>query len=376
MAFTQAGMMSPPSSFGAILQRAMVVPPGGSPTAGMPASPAPPPGLHAPSPMRPATVMGVGSNASHQFPSPYATDMGSGIGPHPIPLSMHMGINMGMAFPRAEPVKRKRGRPRKYGPDGSMALALTPHSALAGPVSPSPKRGRGRPPGSGRKQQLAALGTAGVGFTPHVITIAAGEDVATKIMSFSQQGPRAVCILSANGAISNVTLRQPATSGGTVTYEGRFEILSLSGSFLLTENGGTRSRTGGLSVSLAGPDGRVVGGGVAGLLMAASPVQVVVGSFLSNGKKNQPRPANAEGSAALSPGATFGSPNSAVPMVRPSMSDTSGAKSDSPLTTSGNAHQPQGHSMAIPLQSMGWPASQAMSEVRRNTDINISLPGG
>jgi hypothetical protein len=38
-------------------------------------------------------------------------------------------------------------------------------------------------------------------------------------MSFSQHGPRAVCILSANGAISNVTLRQQATSGGTVTYE-------------------------------------------------------------------------------------------------------------------------------------------------------------
>ena len=42
-----------------------------------------------------------------------------------------------------------------------------------------------------------------------------------------------------------------------------------------TENGGTRSRSGGLSVSLASPDGRVVGGGVAGLLVAASPVQVI-----------------------------------------------------------------------------------------------------
>ena len=56
--------------------------------------------------------------------------------------------------------------------------------------------------------------------------------------------------------------------------QGRFEILSLSGSFLLTEVGGQRSRTGGLSVSLAGPDGRVLGGCVAGLLTAASPVQV------------------------------------------------------------------------------------------------------
>lgn len=41
-----------------------------------------------------------------------------------------------------------------------------------------------------------------------------------------------------------------------------------------SENGGTKSRSGGMSVSLASPDGRVLGGGVAGLLVAASPVQV------------------------------------------------------------------------------------------------------
>jgi len=41
-----------------------------------------------------------------------------------------------------------------------------------------------------------------------------------------------------------------------------------------TENGITRSRSGGMSVSLAGPDGRVMGGGLAGLLVAAGPVQV------------------------------------------------------------------------------------------------------
>lgn len=104
-----------------------------------------------------------------------------------------------------------------------------------------------------------------------------------KILSFSQQGSRAICVLSANGAISNVTLRQPNSSGGTLTYEGRFEILSLSGSYLLTENGGTKSRTGGMSVSLAGPDGRVVGGGLAGLLVAAGPVQVkTIKLFLSH----------------------------------------------------------------------------------------------
>ncbi|KAJ4978567.1 hypothetical protein NE237_009347 [Protea cynaroides] len=96
-------------------------------------------------------------------------------------------------------------------------------------------------------------------FYTHVITVATGEDVTMKIISFSQQGPRAICILSANGAISNVTLYQPDSSGGTLTYKGRFEILSLSGSFMPSKSGGTRSRSGGMSVSLASPDGRVVG---------------------------------------------------------------------------------------------------------------------
>lgn len=228
--------------------------------------------------------------------------MGDGVATVLPPMNIH-----GLSVSPGEHVKKKRGRPRKYSADGPMSLALTTISptALGSPGSAgfsSPSAGqpnaglpfsgdpqkkiRGRPRGStGKKLQKLALGSAGTGFTPHVITVKAGEDVSLKIMSFSHHGPRAICVLSANGAISNVTLRQAATSGGTVTYEGRFEILSLSGSFLLSENDGHRSRTGGLSVSLAGPDGRVVGGGVAGLLTAASPVQVVVGSFISDGKK-------------------------------------------------------------------------------------------
>ncbi|OEL27377.1 AT-hook motif nuclear-localized protein 1 [Dichanthelium oligosanthes] len=213
-------------------------------------------------------------------------------------------------------VPKKRGRPRKYGPDGSLIRPLnaTPISAsapmaaavAAGQYTPASavgaamKRGRGRPldfAAAAAKQHqhhhlhhhqqpfgfhFDSIGdmvacSAGANFTPHIITVAPGEDVTMKVISFSQQGPRAICILSANGVISNVTLRQPDSSGGTLTYEGRFELLSLSGSFMPTEN---RSRSGGMSVSLASPDGRVVGGGVAGLLVAASPVQIVVGSFL------------------------------------------------------------------------------------------------
>lgn len=210
--------------------------------------------------------------------------------------------------------KKKRGRPRKYSPDGggsSIALGLAPtpmSSSIMGsgggggggggqadssgtaPSSENPsKRHRGRPPGSS-KRQLDALGNCGVGFTPHVILVNAGEDIASKILAFSKQGPRTVCVLSANGSICNVSLRQPAMSGGVVNYEGRFEIISLSGSFLFSENSGGQVRTGGLSVSLAGSDGRVLGGGVAGLLMAATPVQIVVGSFIANGKKTKYMP--------------------------------------------------------------------------------------
>ncbi|KAK9164764.1 hypothetical protein Syun_005666 [Stephania yunnanensis] len=277
------------------------------------------------------------------------------------------GLNMNMG----EPLKRKRGRPRKYGPDGTMALALTPTASTAAAATAAPpvgfssssagspslsKKARGRPPGSGKKQQMAALGSGGIGFTPHVITVKAGEDVSSKIMSFSQHGPRAVCILSANGAISNVTLRQAATSGGTVTYEGRFEILSLSGSFLLSESGGQRSRTGGLSVSLAGPDGRVLGGGVAGLLTAASPVQVVVGSFLAEGgrkesKLNQSDPSSAP--SKLVPCSMMGGAGS--PQSRGTMSESSGGPgsplNQSPLTQSAG---PCNNNNAQGLSSMSW----------------------
>lgn len=38
-------------------------------------------------------------------------------------------------------------------------------------------------------------------------------------MLFMQQSRREICILSASGSISNASLRQPATSGGNITYE-------------------------------------------------------------------------------------------------------------------------------------------------------------
>ncbi|XP_074573369.1 AT-hook motif nuclear-localized protein 1-like [Curcuma longa] len=266
---------------------------------------------------------------------------------------------------------KKRGRPRKYGSDG-MALALTSPSS-GSPFSSDGKQSKGRPPGSGKNQLLAALGewfahSAGGNFTPHVVTISAGEDVAARILSFSQKGPQSICILSANGAISNVTLRQPGSSGGTLTYEGRFEILSLSGSFTLTEIGGIRSRTGGISVSLAGPDGRVIGGGIAGTLLAASPIQVVVGSFTPNTFKDpKPKPTPQPPPQAL--------PVTAGPLAAARPISQANPQVDCETPTLTLPVQPEVGNMDNPtLHAASWHGLQS-SEHKASPDINICLHG-
>ncbi|XWS38373.1 hypothetical protein CRYUN_Cryun19dG0125600 [Craigia yunnanensis] len=225
------------------------------------------------------------------------SDVGSTFTGEPKNVSFPHGINTGMSsgMPQGEPIKKKRGRPRKYAPDGQVSLGLLPMPAKPKPSSGSDasveKRNRGRPPGTGRKQQLATLGewmnrSAGLAFAPHAFTVGIGEDIVAKMLSFSQQRPRAVCILSGSGTVSSVTLRQPASSTPTVTYEGCFEIVCLSGSYLLAEDGGPCSRTGGISASLSTSDGHVIGGGIA-TLIASSPVQLVVCSFVYGGSKTK-----------------------------------------------------------------------------------------
>lgn len=332
-----------------------------------------------------------GEQQHHHHPGPmlYAAAPAGGAAPPP-----QGGNVMGMG----ELMRKKRGRPRKYAPDGSMALALAPISSASGGAAPPPPppghqphgfsisspasdpnaKRRGRPPGSGKKKQFEALGSWGIAFTPHILTVKAGEDVASKIMAFSQQGPRTVCILSANGAISNVTLRQPATSGGLVTYEGRFEIISLSGSFLLAEDGDTRSRTGGLSVALAGSDGRVLGGCVAGMLMAATPVQVVVASFIAEGKKSKPvETRKVEPMSAPPQMATYVPAPVASP---PSEGTSSGSSDDSgspinhsgmPYNHSGQQQQHQQHQHMPPAYASGGWSLSAHHQNRHDSDMKM-----
>ncbi|MBA0676732.1 hypothetical protein Goari_018196 [Gossypium aridum] len=283
--------------------------------------------------------------------------------------------------------KKKRGRPRKYDADGNLRVPYqivttttnSPPGFTLSPSSPtefsSHKRGKGRSPRNW--QLLASLGelfayTAGGDFTAHVVKVNTGEDVAGKVVSLSQKGPRGICILSANGAVSN----------------GRFEILSLTGSFTFSENGGVKSRTGGLSVSLAGSDGRVIGGGLAGVLLAASPIQIVVGSFMLNGYKvHKRKPYREQHTVTASAVATAPSAMAMTEEGRPIISQAkldceNNVKPTSPFQVGslGEAsnnitdHKNIANIAAASIVS-GWNnGSEPASIHRPSPDINVSVP--
>ncbi|XP_024393725.1 AT-hook motif nuclear-localized protein 16 [Physcomitrium patens] len=161
-----------------------------------------------------------------------------------------------------------RGRKRGKQPAENQLAILEPG-----------RKPRGRPPGSKNKPKPPVIITRenGNAMRPHILEVAGGCDVSDSVASFSRRRQRGVCVMGASGTVSNVTLRQPTTPGATVTFHGRFEIISLSGAFLPHPSS---APTTGLTVSLAGAAGQVLGGSVVGTLMAAGPVLVIAASFI------------------------------------------------------------------------------------------------
>ncbi|XP_024364372.1 AT-hook motif nuclear-localized protein 16 isoform X1 [Physcomitrium patens] len=161
------------------------------------------------------------------------------------------------------------GRPRKR----SKGKSRPP----PGPGEPS-RKPRGRPPGSKNKPKPPVIITRenGNAMRPHVLEVASGHDVWESVTDFARRRQRGVCVMGGSGTVTNVTLRQPTTPGATVTIHGRFEIISLSGSYLPPP---APSPPTGLTISFAGASGQVLGGCVAGALTAASPVLVIATSF-------------------------------------------------------------------------------------------------
>ncbi|KAK4770645.1 hypothetical protein SAY87_031177 [Trapa incisa] len=140
------------------------------------------------------------------------------------------------------------------------------------------RRPRGRPAGSKNKPKPPIIITrdSANALRTHVMEVTDGCDVMESVATFASRRQRGVCILSGTGTVNNVTLRQPASPSSVVTLHGRFEILSLAGSFLPPPAPPAAS---GLTIYLAGGHGQVVGGSIVGTLMASGPVVIMAASF-------------------------------------------------------------------------------------------------
>ncbi|KNA03786.1 hypothetical protein SOVF_205750 [Spinacia oleracea] len=142
------------------------------------------------------------------------------------------------------------------------------------------RRPRGRPPGSKNKPKPPIVITREPepAMSPYILELPSGADVVDSLTRFTRRRGVGLCVLTASGAVANVTLKQPSTTtpGGTVTFHGRFDILSLSAVVVNTVpfHGG-----GGFTISLAGPQGQIVGGKVVGSLVCSGTVFVIAASF-------------------------------------------------------------------------------------------------
>ncbi|XP_066371875.1 AT-hook motif nuclear-localized protein 24-like [Miscanthus floridulus] len=141
------------------------------------------------------------------------------------------------------------------------------------------RRPRGRPAGSKNKPKPPVIITrdSASALRAHVLEVAAGCDVVDSVAGFARRRQVGVCVLSGTGSVANVCIRQPGGGPGTVvTLAGRFDILSLSGSFLPPPAPPAAT---GLTVYLSGGQGQVVGGTVAGPLLTSGPVVIVAACF-------------------------------------------------------------------------------------------------
>ncbi|CAN4092342.1 unnamed protein product [Withania somnifera] len=172
-------------------------------------------------------------------------------------------------------------------PQPVNAIAPPPPSSTAandGATIEVVRRPRGRPPGSKNKPKPPVIITrdAEPSMSPYILEIPSGVDIISSITKFCRKRNMGLCVLNGSGTVTNVTLHQPSTTPvSTVTFHGRFDILSLSATIVqphvnIPSNNGI---TNGFTISLAGPQGQVVGGGVSGPLVTAGTVYLIAATF-------------------------------------------------------------------------------------------------
>ncbi|CAI9093846.1 OLC1v1029433C1 [Oldenlandia corymbosa var. corymbosa] len=226
------------------------------------------------------------------------------------------GLNMGSGGPH----KRER---EDHHNDGNMNGDGKDHSgggdgggSGGGGSGEMTRRPRGRPAGSKNKPKPPIIITrdSANALRTHVMEVADGCDIMESMANFARRRQRGVCIMSGTGTVTNVTLRQPASPGAVVTLHGRFEILSLAGSFLPPPAPPAATS---LTIYLAGGQGQVVGGSVVGQLMASGPVVIMAASFSNAAYERLPLDEEEssmpmQGGGGGGGGGSIGSPGAAV----------------------------------------------------------------
>ncbi|KAJ4701443.1 AT-hook motif nuclear-localized protein [Melia azedarach] len=169
-------------------------------------------------------------------------------------------------------------------PNPSKSRQQDPHSANTagdGATIEVVRRPRGRPPGSKNKPKPPVFITREPepAMSPYILEVPGGNDVVETISNFCRRKSIGICVLTGSGTVANVTLRQPSpTPGSTITFHGRFEILSVSATFL-PQTAACPPVPNIFAISLAGPQGQIVGGSVVGPLVAAGTVFVIAATF-------------------------------------------------------------------------------------------------
>ncbi|KAK9713970.1 hypothetical protein RND81_06G062300 [Saponaria officinalis] len=173
----------------------------------------------------------------------------------------------------------------KYTPSSTLTTSTTTDDTASAAVS---RRQRGRPPGSKNKLKPIPFIThdpkpkpepeLGPAMSPCTLELPSGSDIIGSLTRFTRRNGVGILVLTATGTIENVTLKQPLTNSssgfGTVTFHGRFDIISLSA--CITTN---TMPFNGFTITMAGPQGQIIGGKVVGPLHCVGPVYVIAASF-------------------------------------------------------------------------------------------------
>ncbi|KDP43236.1 hypothetical protein JCGZ_22788 [Jatropha curcas] len=174
-----------------------------------------------------------------------------------------------------------RSVPTLATPSSSSKPRTTTHN-LHSPVEIQ-RKPRGRPPGSKNRPKPPIIITkdSDAAMKPAILEISAGSDIIETIVNFARRNHASISVISATGSVSDVTLRHPISHAPSLSFHGPFNLLALTGSFVGTFALPTKPCSSSFGISLAGAQGQVFGGIVAGKVLAASQVVVVAATFLN-----------------------------------------------------------------------------------------------